>query len=179
MKHLASTLLATLTALAWAPMTHAARRPVASAAGLGLGAAAVQAGSGEHPLAPLVGGFGRLALGRHCYLEAEASLARRAEGGDLAVFDERWTRGAAGLGCSAGTHATRVAASLGPAVTWRSSSLQAEERWQASSLRPGLRYRTGFLIPVKERWQVDLLMGGSSRGWVLDSDLILQAGVRW
>jgi hypothetical protein len=169
--------LSVLLASACSP-AHAAPAPVSSAAGMALGTAALHVGSGEHPLAPLIGLWGRLPLGDACFLEPELAAARRREGGALASFERRYYRGALGLGCSAGTRATRVALSLGPALGYRHSRI-VDEPWSASSLAPGLRYRAGFLIPLGERLQLDLLAGGSTHGRVVDHDLLLQGGVRW
>jgi hypothetical protein len=161
-----------------AGVARAGAPPVAKAAGLSLGAAALHVGSGEHPLAPMVSGWARLPLGISCYLEPEIAVARRLEGGSIASFDRRFYRAAVGLGCSAGTRATRVAASLGPALSYRDTRI-ADEPFLAHSLSPGLRYRAGFLVPMGERVQVDILAGGSTHGRVFDHDLLLQGGVRW
>ncbi len=154
-------------------------QPVASAAGLALGAAALHSGAGEHPAAPMGGVWGRLALGDACYLEAELAGSWWLYGGSLAGFDQRWARGAGTVGCSAGTRAARVAASVGGGVSLRSTGIEAQKDWVANSVQPGLRYRMGFLIPVGERWQVDVLTGGSTHAWVFDFDLLVQGGVRW
>lgn len=155
--------------------------PVARAAGLSLGAVALHSGSGEHPLAPMVNGWARLPLGDACYLEPELGLARRGEGGNLASFGRRYARAAVGLGCSAGTRATRVAVSVGPAVSYRHTVIDTlyEQGYAAASLAPGLRYRAGFLVPLGDRVQLDILAGGSTHGWVFDHDLLIQGGVRW
>ncbi len=174
-KHRLGLLLAFLLPLGSA---RAASEPVAGAAGLALGAAALHVGSGEHPLAPVAGLWARFPISEACYLEPEAALGRRAEGGSIAPFDRRYYRAALGVGCSAGTRATRVALSLGPAVSLRSTTITGEG-YAARSLAPGLRYRAGFLIPIGQRIQFDILAGGSNHGWVFDHDLLLQGGVRW
>jgi len=155
--------------------------PVARAAGLTLGTMALHVGSGEHPLVPTIGAWGRFPLGAACYVEPELAVARRNEGGTIAGFQRRYARAALGLGCSAGTRATRVAVSIGPAISYRHTTIDAlyEQRYTADSLAPGLRYRAGFLIPLGERVQLDLLAGGSTHGKVVDHDLLLQGGVRW
>ncbi len=168
-----------LSAMLVCGTAHAESRAVSSAVGVALGAAALHSGAGEHPAAPVGGAWGRLAVSDACYVEAEAAGSWWMYGGSLANFDQRWARGALSLGCSAGTRATRVAASLGPAVSLRSTGIDAQKYWRANSVQPGLRYRMGFLVPVGERWQVDILMGGSTHGWVFDHDLLLQGGVRW
>jgi len=147
------------------------------AAGLGLGALALHTGSGEHRLAPALSGWGRVALGQACHAEAELGLARHAEGGPTVPFDERWTRGALGVGCSTGTRAARVAASLGPALTWRRTTIDG--RWTARALGAGVRWRGGFLVPLGEHGELDVLAGGASRGPVFDFDLTVQGGARW
>jgi hypothetical protein len=176
MSRVASTLLA--LALLASPRARAGSAPVSSAAGVALGAVALHVGSGEHPLAPMTGFWGRLPLNEACYLEPELALARRSEGGSLATFDRRYYRAAVGVGCSAGTRATRVAVSLGPVLSYRLTDIVGEP-WSAASLAPGLRYRAGFLIPLGARVQLDLLAGGSTHGRVVDHDLLLQGGVRW
>ena len=154
--------------------------PVANAAGLSLGAVALHSGSGEHPLAPLLGGWARLPLGAACSLEPEAALGRRGEGGSLASLNRRYYRAALGLGCSAGTRATRVALSMGPAVSFRHTTIDTSgQRYTARSTAPGLRYRAGVLIPLGKRLQLDILAGGSTHGLVFDHDLLLQGGMRW
>ncbi len=149
------------------------------AGGLALGAVGLHAGSGEHPLAPALGGWVRTPLGSSCFLEPELAGARRREGGSLASIDLGWARAAVGLGCATGTRAVKVAASLGPAISYRWTAVSAEERWRAASLAPGLRYRAGFLLPVGPRMELDILAGGSTHGLVFEHDLMLQGGVRW
>ena len=167
-------LLAALVALA-----AGAAEPLRPAAGLGLGAVAIESGSGEHPLAPALGAWGRLPLGPVLHVELETALARRSEGGALAAFDERWYRAALGLGCSAGSRRARVAASLGPAFGLRVSRIEAAQRWRASSAAAGLRWRGGLLLPLWTHGQLGLLAGGSTRGRAVDFDLLLEGGVRW
>ncbi len=170
--------VAPLLALALAASPAWAETTSHRAAGIGIGATALHVGSSEHPLAPAVTGWARLPLGASCYTEPELAMARRAEGGEVAAFDRRYYRAALSLGCSAGTRATRVAASIGPAVSYR-LTLVNDGAYQARSLAPGLRYRAGFLIPLGARIQLDVLAGGSTHGRVFDHDLMLQGGVRW
>lgn len=178
-----SLLVVSLLAAAMVPRpARAESPPVSAAAGLALGASALHVGSGEHPLAPLVGVWGRVPLGAACYLEPEAALSRRSEGGDIASFDRRCYRAALGLGCSVGTRATRVALSVGPSLSYRFTRIDGDglgAPYHARSFSPGLRYRAGFLIPVAEHLQIDLLAGGATHGRVFDHDLVLQGGVRW
>jgi hypothetical protein len=174
-------LLLALAALLSVGSASAEAPPVARAGGLSLGALALHSGSGEHPLAPQLGGWVRLPLGAACYLEPELGLGGRSEGGNVARLHRRYVRAALGLGCSAGTRATRVALSVGPAMSYRHTTIDAlyEQGYTAASLAPGLRYRAGFLIPLGERVQLDILAGGSTHGLVFDHDLLLQGGVRW
>ncbi len=176
-----SLLVLALSALLPLHSARAASPPVARAAGLAVGAMALHVGSGEHPLAPSVGIWGRLPLGAACYLEPELAAATRGEGGSVADFQRRYARAALGFGCSAGTRATRVAASIGPAVGYRHTTIATphEQDYTAGSLAPGLRYRAGFLIPLGDKLQLDILAGGSTHGTVFDHDLLLQGGVRW
>ncbi len=154
--------------------------PVAPAVGVALGTVALHVGSGEHPLAPMVGAWGRIPLGAACYLEPEAALAWRSEGGEVASFDRRFYRAAVGLGCSAGTRATRVALSIGPSFGYRFTGIDGMGApYKARSFSPGLRYRAGFLVPLGQRMQLDILAGGSTHDRVFDHDLLLQGGVRW
>jgi hypothetical protein len=168
-----------LLAMLAVPMAVANAEEPRSAGGAALGVAALHAGSGEHPLAAVMGGWVRVGLGEACHLEPELTLGRRSEGGSLARVQGHWYRGALGVGCAAGTRATKVTASLGPAVTYHHTVIEADERYRASSLGLGLRFRAGFLIPVGERLELDLLAGGSTHGRVVDHDLLLQGGVRW
>ncbi len=152
----------------------------AGAAGLATGMAAVRVGSGEHQLRPLAGLWLRFDMGDMLFLEAEGAYTQRHEGGELASFRERWLRGGATLGCGLGKPRARAALALGPAFTWRQTLLSAERDWQVSTpIQPGLRYRVGLLLRPGERWAVDLLYGGSTRGRSHDQDLLLQGGLRW
>lgn len=149
------------------------------AAGLGAGPLAGHVGSGEHRLAPALNAWIRLPLGHACFIESAALLARRGEPSAAATFQERWMRGEVGLGCATGSRAAQVAGSLGPALTWRHTELDAARAWQADVLAAGLRWRGGFLIPLGDRAELDLLAGGASAGPVVDFDLLVQGGMRW
>jgi len=151
----------------------------AGAAGLALGAGAVQVASGDHELRPLGGLWGRLGLGPACFLEAGVDATRRLDDGDVVRLDERWARGALTAGCSAGRQALRVAVAVGPALTWRDTRVAGEEAWRATALQAGVRYRAGLLLPLGGSWEADLLFGGSTRGGDHDQELVLQVGVRW
>jgi hypothetical protein len=162
---------------ALALLAAAAAQP--PAAGLGAGVLAGHVGSGEHRLAPALDAWARVPLGKACYLEPAVLLSRRAEPGAAASFQERWTRAEVGLGCATGTRAVQVAGSVGPAMTWRHTDLDAAQTWQADVLAAGVRWRGGFLIPLGDRAELDLLAGGASAGPVVDFDLLVQGGMRW
>ena len=152
----------------------------AGAAGLATGMEAVRVGSGDHQLRPLAGLWLRFDLGELFFVEAEGAYTQRHEGGELASFRERWLRGAATLGCGLGKPRARAALALGPAFTWRQTLLSAQQDWQVSTpIQLGLRYRVGLLLRPGERWALDLLYGGSTRGRSHDQDLLLQGGLRW
>jgi len=149
------------------------------AAGLALGAGAVQVASGDHEIRPLAGLWARLHLGRACFVEVGADATRRLDDGAVVRLDERWVRGALAAGCTAGRERLKVAAAVGPAVTWRDTAVTGAREWRATAVEPGVRYRAGLLLPLGERWEADLLFGGATRGHDHDQEVVLQGGVRW